>query len=162
MVIFWVYFEGKVKILSLFYLTYQQSVGLSTPSSLKYCLHLSSRIPHSLGCTPLTQVIPSQSPLSMPLTFKQRIPNVGSLVLFCIYTYLHLAIASVMNSNTTYWVTIPTIIPSTLTFSLTPRFLFLAAYLVLHMCISKKYFIFFKIKLLSVNLKCATLALFPV
>lgn len=162
MVIFWIYFEGKVRILSLFSLTYQQSVGLSTPSSLRYCLRLSSRIPHSLGYTPFTWVIRSQSSLSMSLSFKQRIPNVGSLVLSCIYTYLHLAITSVMESNTVYWVTVPTIIPSTLTFSLTPRFLSLAAYLVLHMCISKKYFIFFEIKLLGVDLKCATLALFPV
>lgn len=48
----WSYFEGKVKILSLFYLTYQQSVGLSTPSSLKYCLHLSSS--HTLLAVPLS------------------------------------------------------------------------------------------------------------
>lgn len=158
----YVQLKNPMVALSLFCLTCQHSIGLSIPSSLSYCLHLSSKTAHSVGCPPLTQVIPSKSPLPVSLAFKQRMPKVGLLVLFCVYTHslgdlicqgLKYHLLSHNSQNYTFW---PDIFPWI------PGFYFQLSTWYFHMYIPKKHLILFKIKLPGIHLKCVALALFPI
>lgn len=104
-------------------------------------LYLSSRIPHSLGCTSLSHgwFVLSLHCQCLWVSLNKEYLMLAPLVLSCIYTYLHLAITSVMESNTVYWAfPVPTIIPFYPDLFPHSQVYSSCLHLVLHMCIYLK------------------------